>query len=988
MIHCLRKTCGLFLSALIAGISPAAENPTAELQRLHQQIQALYKSAKDAEAISLAQAAAALSEQIHGPDHPDNAESLYDLARGYTRTGQFSRAEPLYRRILKIREKAFGAGHPQTATALHSLGWFYADLAKYDRAETLLQRALEIRRRHFGPEHPATAESLNSLAVLHQNIGNYAKAEALYQQAMEIQKKTLGAQHTAVATTLNNLATLYWTLGEYAMAEENLGRALAIRKETLGPEHPYTVTSLNNLALLYRSIGSFVQAEPIFKRVLKIRKKTLGPDHPFTITSISHLGLLYADQGNDAAAEPLLARSLEMREKTLGPDHPDTARTLNDLALLFDRTGDHARAEPLFRRALESRQKVLGARHAETAVSLRSLACHYHALGDAAQAETLYRQALDICETQFGLSHPETLKNLECLARLELETGRTDLALDHAREMIRGREKCLGDVCSFASEQQRLEFHKTLNLYSLPASLGCAHDIAETVFRTKGFVLDSFMEEHLAARASRDPEIKSLLDQLRAVSRRLTRSQIELFAERAEDLPTPRQDELDLLEKKRRQLEADFSRRVFGAGNARRALRVTTEQVQEAIPRDAALIEFIRYDHDLGGLRFEGRYGAVVLRHEGEPQWTPLGKATEIESQIELYQRYVRRRVKQAALTTALQTLYQQVWAALEPQIGLEIRRVIISPDAELNFISFATLLAPDKQFLCQKFEIEYVTSGRDLLWLKPAPAASKDLAVFANPDFSAKWPSSARQDDARTTMWASPISRNLPRQRLTPLPGTEREARFLKHQAESWGLVGNFFIGARASEAALDQLEPPRILHLATHGFFLPQSEIPNPKSEILQSPMQRSILALAGAQRTFDAWEKGRIPPADNDGVVTAQEVGSLDLQGTWLVVLSGCDTGSGEARAGEGVLGLRRGFIQAGAENLLMTLWPVGDSETVAIIQDFYSQALKGGDAPQAFANVQRDWLVQLRQERGLSLAVRLAGPFILTFQERSP
>jgi CHAT domain-containing protein len=107
-------------------------------------------------------------------------------------------------------------------------------------------------------------------------------------------------------------------------------------------------------------------------------------------------------------------------------------------------------------------------------------------------------------------------------------------------------------------------------------------------------------------------------------------------------------------------------------------------------------------------------------------------------------------------------------------------------------------------------------------------------------------------------------------------------------------------------------------------------------------------------------------------------------LKLDGTWLVVLSACDTGTGEARAGEGVLGLRRGFIQAGAQNLLMTLWAVADEETVKLMTDFYAAAQRTGNAPQALADVQRDWLVKLRKERGLQAAVRLAGPFILSSQ----
>ena len=111
-------------------------------------------------------------------------------------------------------------------------------------------------------------------------------------------------------------------------------------------------------------------------------------------------------------------------------------------------------------------------------------------------------------------------------------------------------------------------------------------------------------------------------------------------------------------------------------------------------------------------------------------------------------------------------------------------------------------------------------------------------------------------------------------------------------------------------------------------------------------------------------------------------AQEVAMLNLQGTWLVVLSACDTGIGEARSGEGVMGLRRGFVQAGAQNLLMTLWPISDKWSVEIMKAFYEKAMVSGDAPQAMAEVQAEWLAKLRKEKGALIAARIAGPFVLT------
>ena len=109
---------------------------------------------------------------------------------------------------------------------------------------------------------------------------------------------------------------------------------------------------------------------------------------------------------------------------------------------------------------------------------------------------------------------------------------------------------------------------------------------------------------------------------------------------------------------------------------------------------------------------------------------------------------------------------------------------------------------------------------------------------------------------------------------------------------------------------------------------------------------------------------------------------------LTDTWLVVLSACDTGIGEARSGEGVLGLRRGFVQAGAQNLLMTLWPISDRWTVDIMKAFYEKAMTTGDAPQAMAEVQAEWLGRLRKEKGILLAARLAGPFVLSTRGRQP
>jgi CHAT domain-containing protein len=232
---------------------------------------------------------------------------------------------------------------------------------------------------------------------------------------------------------------------------------------------------------------------------------------------------------------------------------------------------------------------------------------------------------------------------------------------------------------------------------------------------------------------------------------------------------------------------------------------------------------------------------------------------------------------------------------------------------------------------------------------------------------------------------------------RLQPLPGSEKEGRRLCEMASELGFREVVLhVGPGATEAQLRRVHSPRVLHLATHGFVLPElSDEPSatvPDAELLSlrrsqtanNPMLRSGLALAGAQRTIEAWARGEAVPRENDGIVTAEEIATLDLKNTWLVVLSACDTGLGEARSGEGVLGLRRGFIQAGAKNLLMTLWPIDDEKTADFIADFYAADKQHEDAAKALSDVQRKWLAKLRTEKGIAEACRVAGPFILSFQ----
>jgi tetratricopeptide (TPR) repeat protein len=286
----------------------------------------------------------------------------------------YSEGRLLFERALAIREKVLGPEHPDTATSLNNLALLLKSYGELTTARPLYERALAIREKVLGPEHLDTAVSLNNFAMLLQDQGDVAAARPLFQRALAIKEKVLGPEHLDTATILNNIACLLQEQSDLAAARPLYERVLAIREKVLGPEHPDTATILNNLALLLHAQRNLTGARPLFERARAIWEKVLGPEHPDTATSLDNLAALLRDQGDLAAARPLFDRALAIREKVLGPEHPNIVASLNNLALLLQAKGDLAAAGPLYERALAIREKVLGPEHRETKMARKNLA--------------------------------------------------------------------------------------------------------------------------------------------------------------------------------------------------------------------------------------------------------------------------------------------------------------------------------------------------------------------------------------------------------------------------------------------------------------------------------------------------------------------------------------------------------------------------------------------------------------------------------------
>ncbi|MBE7385088.1 MAG: tetratricopeptide repeat protein [Leptolyngbya sp. SIO1E4] len=866
--------------------------------------------------------------------------------------GRYEEAESFLQQSLEILRGQLGERHPDVATNLNNLAGLYQVQGRYGEAETLFQQALEIYQEQLGKHHPDVATNLSNLAGLYQVQGRYGEAETLFQQALEIQREQLEEHDPNFATSLNNLANLHRLQGRYGEAETLFQQALEIYQEQLGKHHPDVATSLNNLAALYQVQGRYGEAEPLFQQALEIRREHLGEHHPILATSLNNLAVLYTDQGYYREAEPLFQQALEIQREQLGEHHPDVATSLNNLALLYHEQGRFGEAEPLFQQALEIRREHLGEHYPDVATSLNNLAGLYDAQGRHGEAIPYLKAGLEIEEWNLEL-------NLVTLTETQRQAYAATIAHTTDRAV-------------------------SLSLQANDAAPDAQPLALTTLLRRKGRVLDTGTNSLQVLRQNLTPADQVTLDEFTTVRQQLA----TLTFNPPADLPPEQyRSQLAQLEAQAADLEKTLAQRsaVFRAETE----PVEIAAVQAQIPANGVLIEFTRYRpfNAANPTNFWGndRYAVYLLFPDGRIEAIDLGDAAEIDAAVQSFTRLLQDRSTDLKRTGAAPRIrpgvVEQVTGDIKTLVFDPIapylqdtKHLLISPDGQLNLLPFEAL-QPETggDYLVQQYQISYLNSGRDLLKFNLTEPSRNPAVIVANPDYDTATDALSRSlgegQEERATGVAGRRSTELSQLQVGPLPGTAAEARAIEPLLPN----ATFLTEGQATENVLKTVQSPRILHIATHGFFLADVEPPiaggssglgaitsdnslasaAPVGRPIENPLLRSGLALAG----FNTRTSG-----NEDGVFTALEAANLNLFGTQLVVLSACDTGLGDIASGEGVYGLRRAFSIAGAETQLMSLWQVSDFGTQSLMARYYENLTDGMGRSEALREVQLEMIAE--------------------------
>lgn len=876
------------------------------------------------------------------------------LAGSLHQQGRDQEAENLLRQQLEIIRR-INETPDVVATTLSNLASVMERQSRYAEAETLNRQALKLYLTALPPEHLSIATSLNNLSNVLQREGKLREAEQFARQSLSIRLNRLGAKDPLVAQSLNGLANIISELGRYSEAESIFRAAIKIAEKT--PHVEILASALSSLAIVQCTQGKHKDAEALFRESLGLVSQSFGPEHPRIATLLDYLGSELDHQGRYEEATLLLDESLRICKSKLGVKNICYSAGLSSLARVRENQGRHEEAEALLRQSLELDRKLFGDKHLTIADDLIGLADVLKSQAKWTEAQQLAQSALRISRELLGANHPKLAVPFDLLGEIMISQGQGAKAAVQLREAARIHELLLRDTASETRMQAFIgELRKENDvIYSLLLSDSASVEIRKLALSTallrKGRTADAAtVLNRLIHRHQTSTDVQErLLHWLDIRQRRealLYNGPGELQPEAYRALLTHLQQSADLLEEQ-------LSSHLPGLTKIQPPrFDLILPEVARRIPERSALVEIVWTTplvvspRKAAARRGAPHYIAILLFPNQRTVSIDLGAADKVDAVAHEFLAALRD--SSSKPRAPAQALYNLLLAPLQSHLA-GMTELFLSLDGALNLVPFDAL-HDDSDYLLGRYRFHYLTSGRDLLVDRPASSSQPPL-LLANPDFGELEP--AAGPDEKVTVYQ--------RLHLPALPGAQREADALRP------LLGiKPLVGVDANERAVRATKAPTVLHVATHGLFFRNIALPavsgagrggKPPKPSDQGPsvaesallpgeisaMNRSALALAGVYQGY------RAGSSDADGLLTAEEARSLDLEGTQLVTLSACETGLGSLSAGQGVYGLRRAFLIAGAETLVISLWRVHDQATGELMEIFYRRLLDKDKPP---------------------------------------
>ena len=836
-----------------------------------------------------------------------------DLARYFTLLGlcymnkaNYAVAEDKLKESIKIINHVNAVTDELNGELLFNLGYFYKTTGKYDLAEKYLLESINIYENLKNIDVDGLASGYNSLAQVFQVKSKFLEAEKYYLKSLDLFEKSSNEDSREHASIYNNIGVFYYQMGDYNSAGKFFEQSFAMIRRLFKEDNIEIATLAYNVGNINLKAKNYIKASEYLINSLNMRMKIFNGDHPDVAKSLLAIGGLFEEQNKLDSAIYYYTEAVDMRRRLFQEGHPDLANAINNLAITYNTKGEYKQSLKLNQEALGMRRKFLSEYDPMIAKNINNLALNYEKLDSIEKSYPLYIELIEKLENIKNNYFPAlTIQQRE--------------AFYHNIFKLYYFEIYLFTIKNYKKYPDML-----VNLFNLEV-------------QNKGMFLNSITglnqrilnvgDSNLISKFNRWKSIKEL------IAKNITLNDNQLKAKNIN---------IDSLFEKAQYYEKELTLVSSDFYDEITLNNLRLNDFQSKLSDDEAIVNIKRfYVPKNDSTKTVNKYiFLIVKKNESYPILITKDNYYDLENKyLEIYKDELISIDKD-------KKSYGNYWAFLEPYLN-GIKKIYLSPDGVYNKINLNSLYNnKTKKYNEEVYDIVQLTSLKEMF--KTKQNNNNDFVLFGNPDYENIELFAA--DKVQNDIKLDSIDRSAIN--LVPLPSSESEVNEITKILDKKKLPYENYLGMDASEENVKKVVSPKVLHLSTHGYFLRDNQIDSTNSKkILNTadPYLRSMLFFTKSNNSDSTNLE--------DGILTALEAQNLSLNNTELVVLAACETGLGEIRNGEGVYGLQRSFIQAGAHSIIMSLWKVNDKATKDLMVNFYKEWSSGKTKKEAFKKAKK-------------------------------
>ncbi len=856
-----------------------------------------------------------ISLKYYGASSEDYLTYLKEKAALENVRENYKEADIYYLQALKLSAQLYGKNSESYARALKKTALFYRKLKRYNESEVLLLEAKSNIERIYGNKLIVYAYYAEELAKTCELKNEFSKSEKYFEEAIDIFKKENTVNSWNYLNTVNSKAKMYVSAGLYNKAKETFEHYMGVVRGYVGKDGNYAL-ALSEIASIYRRSSSFGKAIDYQKESQRLLDSLYSIEDGRYINGLNILGLIYLDANQLDSATTYFEEYRRIMTKLYPSDSVGYSIYCNNYALVCVKKGNYAEAEKLLNTTLKIEKESI----------TKDQTRYINFYDNYAQLYTSWGK-MDKAEKYWGDVLPAILTYTNKMFGEFSEQEKTQFWSEYSKDFEIYNSYCL------------------LHRKTKPSVL---QDMYDNRIATKAIVLNSINKLRKRIYNNRDTSLVTKYETWQLLKDQTARY-YGVPSKQLKDAGIA----LDSMERLLERLEKELNISVEDKKQVKTPA-ISWSTIQKKLLPGEAAIEIVRFKNYTNYLTDSIVYAALILTAttKDNPALVILPYGNKLESRYLTYYRNAIKFKDKDSLS------YKVFWQPLEEKLE-GINTVYISLDGVYNQLNINTLMLPDGSYLLDKRKIIIVSNTKDVVALKSSSQVSKSnvtqgVHLFGYPDYELgmdKLPVKTGTE-REVTLSLDFASKNT----ITKLPGTkvemdkivvllaDKQWRFRSYQNE------------QATEDLVKELQSPLVLHIATHGFFLGEEQVKLGGEGYMNgqkyNPLLMSGLMLSGATKSL----LGYTSHIGENGILTALEASTLNLDNTELVILSACETGKGEIKVGEGVYGLQRAFQVAGSKATIMSLWKVDDNATQQLMESFYRYWMASGNKTEAFRKAQ--------------------------------